>query len=133
MGFFARGRISIGCNNNLQQQIIQSFHDSLMGGHSGFPVTYARVRKLFAWKGLKSAVKEFVSACTICLQAKPERCRYPGLLSPLPMPSESWQVISLDFIEGLPQSGSANCLLVVVDKFSKFARFIPLQHPFTAQ
>lgn len=62
-----RGRIWIGCNNKLQQQIIQAFHDSPMGGHSGFPVTYAWVRKLFAWKGLKSAVKEFVSACTICL------------------------------------------------------------------
>lgn len=39
----------------------------------------------------------------------------------------------MDFIEGLPCSGSANCLLVVVDKFSKFAHFIPLHHPFSTQ
>jgi hypothetical protein len=81
---------------------------------------------------MKSDVKAFVASCTVCLQAKPDRAKYPGLLSPLPVPAESWQVISMDFIEGLPRSGSANCILVVVDRFSKFAHFVPLLHPFTA-
>lgn len=42
-------------------------------------------------------------------------------------------MISMDFIEGLSRFGSANCLLVVVDRFSKFTHFIPLLHPFTVQ
>jgi hypothetical protein len=58
--------------------------------------------------------------------------QYLSLLSPLPVPNGAWHTISLDFIEGLPRSGSANCILVVVDKFSKYSHFLPLLHPYTA-
>jgi hypothetical protein len=37
----------------------------------------------------------------------------------------------MDFIEGLPKSSSDNCILIVRDKFTKFAHFIPLSHPYT--
>lgn len=68
----------------------------------------------------------------ICQQSKPERVKYPGLLEPLPTPDAAWQMVTMDFVEGLPTSGSANSIMVVVDKFTRFAHFIPLHHPFTA-
>lgn len=122
----------LGNNTSLQQSILKAMHSSAIGGHSGFPVTYHRIKQLFAWPGMRKSVHAFVSACFVCQQAKPERVKYPGLLQPLPVPAGAWQTISMDFVEGLPFSGGKNCVLVVVDKFSKFSHFIPMKHPFTA-
>lgn len=108
-------------------------HDSAIGGHSGVPVTYRRLKHLFHWLGTKAAVHSYVQTCSICQQAKPDRARYPGLLKPLVVPPQAWHtIISLDFIEGLPRSAQANCILVVIDKFSKYGHFLPLKYPFTA-
>jgi transposase InsO family protein len=109
-----------------------ALHFSPVGGHSGFPVTYKRIKQHFAWIGMKKQIHTFVTSCSICQQEKPDRSKYPGLLQPLPVPPSAWQVVSLDFVEGLPKSETMNAILVVVDKFSKFSHFIPLSHPFTA-
>ena len=55
------------------------------------------------------------------------------MLQPLPVPTVAWDIISMDFVEALPPSGSANAILVVIDKFTKFGHLLPLHHPFTAQ
>lgn len=127
-----KGRIWVGNNHTLQQSILSALHSSAIGGHSGIAVTYRRLKQLFAWPNMKKSVIQFIAACATCQQAKPERVKYPGLLQPLPVPSGAWQTITMDFVEGLPVSGGKNCILVVVDKFSKFGHFVPLKHPFTA-
>ena len=129
---YFRDRLWLGGSPALQQHMLQAFHDSTMGGHSGVPVTYRRLRHLFAWPKMKEHTRQYVQSCSICQQAKPERVRYPGLLEPLPIPDGAWKVVTMDFIDGLPSSGKFNCILVVVDKFTRYAHFLPLGHPFTA-
>ncbi|XP_071932996.1 uncharacterized protein [Coffea arabica] len=52
------------------------------------------------------------------------------LLQSLEVPEQAWQHISMDFIEGLPKSFGSN---VVVDRFTKYAHFIPLASHYTAK
>lgn len=54
------------------------------------------------------------------------------MLQPLPILEQAWHTVSLDFIEGLPKSNKWDAILVVVDKLSKYAHFLPLSHPYTA-
>jgi hypothetical protein len=96
------------------------------------PVTYRRIKQLFAWKGLKIAMHTFVQSCIICQQAKPDRAKNPGLLQPLRVPKGAWELVSMDFVEGLPQFRNFDCIMVAVDKFTKYAHFLPLHHPFSA-
>jgi hypothetical protein len=95
-------------------------------------VTYRKIKQMFAWKGLKADVQNFVKACMVCQQAKPDREKSSGLLQPMDVPDGVWQTITMDFVEGLPQSGSTNCIMMVVDKYTKSSHFIPLRHPYTA-
>ena len=81
---------------------------------------------------MKNSIKEYIKTCSICQQAKPEHVKYLGLLAPLPVPTAPWSVVSMDFIEGLPSSNKQDVILVVIGKFSKYAHFMALSHPFTA-
>lgn len=75
-----KGKVWIGNNKLLQLKIISTIHDTAIGGHSGIPVTYQKLKNLFAWQFMKTTVHTYVKSCSICQQAKPERNKYPGLL-----------------------------------------------------
>lgn len=126
-------QIWIGHNSTLQTKLITSMHSTPIGGHSGVAATYSRLKKLFQWKGMKQDVENFIKQCVVCQQAKHEHIHPPGLLQPLPLPQGAWQDLAMDFIEGLPKVEGFSVILVVVDRFTKLAHFIPLKHPFTAQ
>ena len=77
---------------------------------------------------MKTEVAEYIAKCFECQQVKTEHQHPAGLLQPLPIPSWKWEIISLDFITGLPKNQSQNdSIMVVVDKLSKAAHFIPVK------
>ena len=78
---------------------------------------------------MNTDVREYVTTCSTCQNITIPRHKPYGKLKPLPVPSGPWQEVSLDFITQLPKSyiGTAeyDAILVVVDRYTKMAKFIP--------
>lgn len=64
-------------------------------------------------------IELFVRECDICQRHKIEHVPLAGLLQPLPIPTQAWSHITIDFIEGLSNSNGKQAILVVVDRLTK--------------
>ncbi|KAD3337228.1 hypothetical protein E3N88_32748 [Mikania micrantha] len=94
--------------------------------------TLKRIKAWCYWKGCSKQVLAFVKECPQCQQAKYEPVAAPGLLQPLPVPTHVFTDISMDFMSGLPKVKGKDTILVIVDRLTKYAHFIPLSHPYFA-
>ena len=120
--------------SQLKKKILQASHDSPLAGHQGFTKTYRAIRERFSWKGLKGDVLQHVRECEVCQRNKGEMSHPAGLLQPLPIPEGKWGSISMDFITGLPTVQGKDCILVVVDRLTKYAHYFAISaHYTTAQ
>ena len=131
----AERRMVLPNKRPLLLEILQTLHDDqIIGGHLGRDNTYEKVSRLFFWPNMKKFVADYVRTCEICQRVKTGRQLSAGLLQPLPPPERPWQECSLDFITSLPMTSKGfDAILVVVDRFSKMAHFIPCKGTDTAR
>ena len=63
--------------------------------------------------------------CQSCHVNKSQTQKPAGLLQPLPIPSNPWQLVSMDFITHLPKKDrGCTAIVVFVDRLTKIAIFI---------
>ena len=62
------------------------------------------IKSLYFWKGMKREIIEFVAGCLECQRVKAEHRYLEGLLQQNEVPEWKWQVISMDFVQGLPMT-----------------------------
>jgi len=132
-GFFRIDqRIFVPESGDFRLRILQSFHDHPISGHFGVNKTLALVQREYTWPNIRNFVANYCETCTTCARSKAKRHKPYGLLRQLPVPSRPWESISMDFIEHLPTSEGFTAILVVVDRFSKQAIFIPTHDTVTS-
>ena len=124
-----QGRIFVPTSSAIWPQILDVAHGA---GHEGVEKTQHRLWASFYNPHANRLVREHVKSCAVCQRNKTEHLHSAGLLQPLPVPTAVWQDIALDFVEGFPKVGGKSVVLTVVDRFSKYAHFIALGHPYTA-
>ena len=118
-------------HQNLRLLITQTFHDHHLHGHPGIKKTMQLIRRRYNWPKLEDFVTSFVKSCQQCRRAKSPRHKPYGPLRFLPIPERPWSSISMDFIEGLPLSEGFDSILVIVDRLTKMALFIPTHKTLT--
>jgi transposase InsO family protein len=131
-----RYRSRVWVPHSMRTELILLFHDDLTAGHQGVSRTLARIAKNYFWEGMKRDIKKHINTCIVCQTSKPRHHRPYGLLAALPVPQRPWQEISMDFITGLPEitceKRTYDSILVVVDRFTKYALYIPCSKHITS-
>jgi hypothetical protein len=70
-------------------------------------------------------VLHYCETCDVCQKSKHDWLGPKGFLQPLKVPKSPFEVISMDFMTGLPKSNGHDAILVIVDKLTKYGMFIP--------
>ncbi|OWZ06181.1 Retroelement [Phytophthora megakarya] len=95
--------------------------------------TIAKLQSRFYWKNMHKQVKRYIATCESCQRNKRRPGKPPGLLHPLEIPTGRWSSIEMDFITGLPTTEAVHdTILVIVDRLTKRAHFIPTVATITA-
>ena len=55
-------------------QVLRTAHDDL--GHNGFPRTYAALKRVFFWKGMKEDIRKHCKTCSTCQLHKLENVKF---------------------------------------------------------
>ncbi|KAF1333703.1 reverse transcriptase, partial [Globisporangium splendens] len=127
-------RIVVPNDEDLKMQILFEYHDAPFAGHLSREKTYVSLARDFYWPKQYKWVRKYVRACEVCQRSKPAPSSQAPLHS-LPVPSECWKSVSMDFVFGLPpDSGRRTGVLVFVDRFSKMVHLTAVsEHITTAQ
>lgn len=132
-GLIFKGRqIVVVSSSVAKQALMYEYHSTPSAGNPGVDRTFRRLATTFYWAGMRRDVKQFVTSCFECQTTKYSTQKPAGLLQPLPIPTQVWEDISMDFITGLPQSRGFTAIMVVVDRLSKYVHFAPLPSRFDA-
>jgi hypothetical protein len=109
---------------SLRELLVREAHGGGLMGHFGVAKTLGILHGHFFWPHMKCDVERICEKCIMCKQAK-SKLKSHGLYTPLPIPSEPWIDISMDFVLGLPRTKRGrDSVFVVVDRFSKMVHFI---------
>ncbi|VDI69231.1 Hypothetical predicted protein [Mytilus galloprovincialis] len=112
----------------LRDDILKSYHDSLLGGHNGIERTYHTIRYKYYWPGMYNDIQQYVQTCMQCQKAKPDAHKRPTPLQPLPV-LDVFRRVHMDILGPFRKSsGDYTHVLLIVDSFTKYMEILPMKN-----
>jgi len=127
------GKIYVPRDKKLRVEVIQLYHDTPVGGHKGQWKMTELVTRNFWWPGVTKEVKKYIEECNICQRNKNYTEAPAGKLMPNAVPEKPWTHITVDFITKLPLAQEYNSILVVCNRLTKMAYFVPTTEKTSAE
>ena len=106
------GKAQIFAPKSIQADILQSAHNSLLGGHMGIFKTSERILDRYFWPSLSHDVEMHIKHCLDCRKTKPHSMHSRPRLKPLPQPGAPNHCIHI---------------LVITDSFTKYVELVAIQ------
>jgi hypothetical protein len=125
---FNQDRVYILAAPGLRIKVLQEHHETPITGHLERDKTLERVQRSYFWPGLDRDVRVFVRSCDPCQRSKARNQCPPGLLQPIPLPTNRWEQVTMDLITCLPRTKAGHTgVAVFVDRLSKHVHLTPVR------
>jgi len=98
-----------------------------------------QLAKIYYFPSIRKMVEEVIGNCNTCIRNKSSRHVPYGLIKSPDTPARAWKSIALNFITELPLSTDPiigieyNAILVITNKLTKYAYFLPWKTTATAE
>jgi len=133
-GLMLRDRkVYVPKDEKLRAEVIQLHHNTPVGGHGGQWKTTELVTRNFWWPGVMKEVKKYIERCDACQRNKNQTKAPAGKLMLNTILEKPWTHISADFITKLPLVQGYDSILVVCDRITKMAHFVPTTEKTSAE
>ena len=125
---YYKDRVCVPNDNDLRKAILEEAHIGSFAIHPGSTKMYQDLKMSFWLSGMKRDVSEFGTKCLVCQRVKAEHQVPSGLLQLIRIPEWKWDLITMDFVVGLPLTGRKHdSVWVVVDRLTKLAHFLRMR------
>ena len=109
----------------LRGSLLDTCHRTL--GHLGPHKMLEYVRHWFWWPLIAKDVEDFCKSCGPCQVSKPSRERPPGWVHTMPVPSQPWESVGMDFSGPYPEVKGFNYILLVICQMTNMVHIIPMR------
>jgi hypothetical protein len=125
-------RLCIPASDRKTRETLLLLHHNVQN-HFGRRKTRLAIARDYFWPGLDHDVEEYIRSCDSCARNKASTQSPAGLLHPMPVPSNRFSEMALDFVGPVPKSNGFDMILGMTDRLINYVKLEPVHTTATAQ